>query len=138
MNRFVRKKGVVYNISYHVIWTPKYRSHILKGNIKQIVINALLEKANEIKIKIEKYEVMEDHIHLFIKAKPTHKISEVVRFLKGYSSYKVREYYPKYRKYKSFWSSSYYCETIGHISERTIKKYIDDQMQHHKNNSSHG
>ena len=138
MSRFTYGKGVVYNISYHLIWTPKYRSHILKGRIKQIVIDALLEKANKLEINIEKYEVMEDHVHLFIKAKPIHKISEVVRYLKGYSSYKVREKYPKYKKYKSFWSPSYYCETIGHISEQTIKKYIDDQMQHHMNNSSPG
>ena len=27
----------------------------------------------------------------------------------------------------TLWTRSYYVETIGHISEKTIKKYMDDQ-----------
>jgi putative transposase len=73
---------------------------------------------------------MDDHVHLFIKCNPTHKVSHIVQMLKGYSSYKLRKKYPIYKfKYKHFWSSSYYCESIGHISEDVIKKYIDDQRK---------
>ena len=79
---------------------------------------------------------MPDHIHLFIKCTTQHNISEIVKHLKGYTSFKVREKYPQYRKYKHFWSRSYYCESIGHISEDTVKKYIDDQWLH-KVNTSH-
>ena len=25
------------------------------------------------------------------------------------------------------WTRSYYCESIGHISEESVKKYIEDQ-----------
>jgi len=27
----------------------------------------------------------------------------------------------------SLWTRSYYCESVGHISEETIRKYIEDQ-----------
>ena len=71
---------------------------------------------------------MPDHIHLFIKCTPNHRVSDIVRHLKGYSSYKLRSEYPKYRKqYKWLCAPSYYCESVGHISEHTVKKYIDDQ-----------
>jgi len=80
-------------------------------------------------ITIENYEIMPDHIHLFIKCGPQHTVSKIVQHLKGYSSYKLRSDYKHYRKYKSLWTRSYYCESIGHISEKTVKKYIDDQMK---------
>ena len=55
----------VRNISYHIIWIPKYRHRILVGEVK----NELLEifKIVEIKldVKIETSEIMPDHIHLF-------------------------------------------------------------------------
>lgn len=71
---------------------------------------------------------MEDHVHLFIKSNPTLSISYIVQQLKGFSSYKIRKYL-NYHKTKAFWSPSYYCETIGHISENTIKKYIENQKK---------
>jgi len=30
-------------------------------------------------------------------------------------------------EYFTLWTNSYYCESVGHISEDTIKKYIEDQ-----------
>ncbi|MDU2328939.1 MAG: transposase, partial [Prevotella bivia] len=29
----------------------------------------------------------------------------------------------------TLWSRSYYCESVGHISEKTIKRYIEDQKK---------
>jgi putative transposase len=128
--RFQKGCKNVYNVGYHVIWATKYRSQIMTGNFAKIIENALLVKAQQLEVVLEKYEIMPDHLHLFIKCTPHHKISEVIGQLKGYSSYILRKIYPKYRKkYKHLWSPSYYCETVGHISEATIKKYIDNQWQ---------
>jgi putative transposase len=125
--KFQHDKRKIYNIGYHVIWTPKYRKSILKGNFKNIIKDTFFEKEKELNIRIEKFEIMSDHVHLFIKCKPTDCISHIIKHLKGYSSYKLRKMYPKFKKYKSLWSPSYYCESIGHISEETIKKYIENQ-----------
>lgn len=126
-NRFKKDKNI-YNIGYHVIIVPKYRAKILIGNFKTIIEEALKEKAESIGIDLEKCEILPDHIHMFIKCTPKHTISKVIGELKGYSSYTIRRLYPKYTsKYKNFWSPSYYCETVGHISEEIIKKYIDNQ-----------
>ena len=134
--RWKRGNTHIYNLGYHIIWCPKYRKNILIGEFKNLVEYFLFEKAKNINITIEKYEIMPDHIHLLIKCSAQHNISEIVKYLKGYTSFKIREIYPQYRKYKHFWSRSYYCESIGHISEDIIKKYINDQWLH-KTNSSH-
>jgi len=128
MSRFKHGQNTVYNIGYHIIWIPKYRKAILKGSFKDIIKKSLFDKAQDLNITIEEYEIIPDHVHLFIKCSPNHRVSDIVRQLKGYSSYILRKAYPKYRiKYKCLWSPSYYCESIGHISEYTVRKYIKDQ-----------
>jgi len=90
----------------------------------------LTEKANEIDIIIEKMETDKDHIHLFIKANPTQAIHWIVQQLKGYTSRILRKELSIVRtRVPSLWTRSYYVETIGHISEDTIKKYIEDQKK---------
>ena len=141
MTKYQQGKRTVYNIGYHIIWVPKYRKSILTGHFKSIVEKALKDKSKELNIILEKYEIMPDHIHIFIKCKPTHCISNIVKHLKGYSSYILRLTYPRYRKYKALWTPSYYCESVGHISEQTVKRYIDDQWivakKNGKYNSDH-
>ena len=129
MSRFERKNHIVFNVSYHLIFVTKYRKQLLTGEHKTKVKKYLLEKSNQLNVKIEKYEVMPDHVHLFIKCSPNIKISNLVKNLKGYSSYMLRRSYKLKNKFKHLWSPSYYCETIGHISEQTIKKYIEDQLK---------
>lgn len=45
MSRWKRSNTCVYNISYHIIWTPKYRTSILKGKIREKIKQYLFEKS---------------------------------------------------------------------------------------------
>jgi len=127
MSRLKRSNKSVYNIAYHIIWSPKCRAKILKNEIEYRLKEILINKAIEIDCFIENIECMPDHIHIFIKADTKICVQYIVKILKGYSSYILRKEFPWLKKYKALWSRSYYCESIGHISESTIKKYIDDQ-----------
>lgn len=91
MSNRIFDKHRIFNISYHIVWIPKYRKHILKNEIRQELIKCLEEKANRLKISLEAYEIMSDHVHLFIKSNPNITISEIVKHLKGYSSYILRK-----------------------------------------------
>lgn len=73
-------------------------------------------------------EVMPDHVHLFIKANPIDPIARIVAQLKGYTSHVLRaEFIHLKSKLPTLWTRSYYVETIEHISEDVIKRYIEDQ-----------
>ena len=132
MGRFKRSSHSIHNINYHVMWIPKYRRKILTGDIKQDVIDSLLEKGCELKIEIKYLEVMPDHIYMFMKCNPDMNVSKIIGQLKGYSSFKVNK---KNDRIGSLWASSYYCGSIGHISERTIIKYIHDQWKNWSDSS---
>ena len=125
----IKDKHYVYNISYHIVWIPKYRKRILKNDIKKALILYLFEKASQLNISIDAYEIMDDHVHLFIKSNPSLPISFIVQQLKGYTSYMLRKQFPSLKRYKSLWTHSYFVETIGLISEKTVKKYIEMQTK---------
>lgn len=118
----------VVNINYHIIWCPKYRRKVLVGEVETRLKELLPELAEGSGCTIDTMEVMPDHIHIFLKGTPTIPIHLIVKNLKGKSSRILRTEFPNLRKrLPCLWTRSYYCETIGHINEETIKKYIENQ-----------
>jgi putative transposase len=52
----------------------------------------------------------------------------VVQQLKGYTSRILRKEFAVLRsRLPTLWTRSYYIESVGHISQDTVKKYIDAQ-----------
>lgn len=126
--RWKTSNTTVYNIGYHLIWCPKYRRKVLTGDIKKRLTILLKEKATDVGIDIKKMEIMLDHVHLFVKASPIDSPHYIVQQLKGYTSRSLRDEFKELRrKLPTLWTRSYYCESVGNISEETIKKYIENQ-----------
>lgn len=126
--RWKYSKTTVFNIAYHLIWCSKYRRKVLINGIDVRLKNLLYEKAKELDLCIERMEIMPDHVHLFVKARPIDSPHYIVQQLKGYSSRVLRQEFKKLKsKLPTLWTRSYYCESVGHISEDIIKKYIENQ-----------
>jgi len=118
----------VFNIGYHLIWCTKYRKPMLKLDIEKRLKFLLLEKAKEMDVGIEQMEIMPDHVHLFVKCSPVDSPHFIVQQFKGYTSRLMRKEFSELRtRVPTLWTRSYYCESIGHISEQTVKQYIEDQ-----------
>lgn len=131
MDRWTHSHHTVYNLGYHLLWCPKYRRKVLTGKVEKKLKSLLFEKAIEIDVHIEKMEVMPDHVHLFVKAKPTQAPHWIVGQLKGYTSRILRKEIPAIKsRLPTLWTRSYYAESVGHISQETIEKYIEDQKKH--------
>lgn len=127
MSRYHSSAHLTYNIGFHVVFCPKYRFNLLRGAASTFLKELLHEKAGNLGITIQSMEAMPDHVHLFVAARPDTPISDIVKQLKGYSSYCLRRYFTYLREYPSLWTRSYFAESVGHISEKTVVKYIASQ-----------
>jgi len=126
--RWKKSKTSVYNLSYHIIWTPKYRRNVLVNGIDTELKRLLNKKADEHGWEIKSLEVMPDHVHLFISVSPLDAPHYIVQQMKGYTSKILRDKFPKLKsRLPTLWTRSYYVESVGQISDETIKKYINDQ-----------
>ena len=129
-DRWKTSKGSIYNINYHLIWCPKYRRKVLQGDVEIRLKELLNSKADELNLTVKAFEVMPDHVHIFISAPPTASPHWIVQQFKGNSSRVLRQEFPSLKsKLPTLWTRSYYCESVGHISEETIKKYVEDQKK---------
>lgn len=128
--RWTHSNKAVFNIGYHFIWCSKYRRKVLIGDIEARLREMLVLKAKEIGVEIQSLEIMPDHVHLFVKSSPVASPHWIVQQLKGYTSNALRKEFRMLKsKLPTLWTRSYYCESVGHISEDTIKKYIGDQKR---------
>lgn len=126
--RWTTSNKAVYNIGYHIIWCPKYRRKLLVNVVAIRLKELLYQKANELDLIIETCKIMPDHVHLFVKASPVDSPHFIVQQLKGYTSRILRQEFNHLKtRVPSLWTRSYYIESVGHISEQTIKQYIEDQ-----------
>jgi putative transposase len=126
--RWRRSNTSVHNVAFHLIWCPKYRRPVLTPPIDKDLKKLLIQKAEEIGVVIDQMSILPDHVHLFVKANPTASPHWVVQQFKGFTSRMLRLKHESLRtRLPTLWTRSYYCESVGHISEATIKKYIEEQ-----------
>lgn len=115
-------------LKYHIVWCTKYRRKVLTESMQKTLKELLKEVCDKNQYTIETVEIMEDHVHIFISAGVKESVHRIVSQLKGYSSFKLREVYPELKsRLPCLWTRSYYAGTVGHVSEETVKKYIDNQ-----------
>jgi putative transposase len=107
-SRYTKNAGAVFNLSYHIVWCPKYRRKVLMGDVETRLKHILYATASD----------------------PTRCVAEIVNRLKGASSRILRQEFPHLvSRMPSMWSRSYYAGTVGHVSEETVKKYIENQKK---------
>ena len=127
-DRWTNSKTSVYNLAYHLIWCPKYRKKVLVDEVEARLKELIQEKADELNCTIGSMEIMPDHVHLFIKTPPTIGVHFLIRQIKGYTSRVLRKEFKQLKtKIPCLWTRSYYAESVGHISEQTVQKYIENQ-----------
>lgn len=125
---YQRDEHRVHLIVYHLIWCPKRRKPILTGKIKDRFIEVIQQKCDEKGWDIRELAVQPDHIHLFIRVWPLDSAADVVKELKGITSFHLRkEFQPILSKLPSLWTRSYFASTSGNVSAETIQRYIEAQ-----------
>jgi putative transposase len=126
--RYRRNAGSVFSLKYHLVWCPKYRRPVLIGEVAKDLKDLLHQKAKELDVEIEALEIKPDHVHLFVSSDPTEAPQRLANQFKGFTARILRQKYAHLRsRLPSLWSRSYYVGTIGHVSEETVKRYIEAQ-----------
>lgn len=128
MGRYAKNAGAVFSLKLHIVWCPKYRRPVLTDRVAVCLESLLHEKAGELEMTIHALEVMPDHVHLFIEFDPRWGVAEIVNRLKGFTSRILRKEFLALRsRLPTLWSRSYYASTVGHVSKKTVRAYIESQ-----------
>jgi len=128
MSRYAKNAGAVFSLKVHIVWCPKYRRSVLTSPVDTRLDVLLREKAAELGMTVHALEIMPDHVHLFIEHEPIYGVAEIVNRLKGFTSRVLRQEFPALRsRLPTLWSRSYDAGSVGHVSETTVRAYIEAQ-----------
>jgi putative transposase len=129
---FRRTAHAAYDTAYHLVWSPKYRKHILQGAIAMRVAQMFKAIAEAYDITIDEMEVSPEHVHLFCSFPPRYSIAQVVTRFKSLSAKAVFREFPQVKRQLwggEFWETGYFARTVGDkVTAEMVRKYI----QRHK------
>lgn len=119
-------------LQYHIIFVCKYRQKLLTKQMSDDIKQLSYDISKKHEVIIHEMETDKDHIHYMVEMPPSISVSDYVRMLKSYTTYHVwrlhRDYLKKrFWKENTFWSDGYFCASIGNVSQRQLKKYIQNQ-----------
>lgn len=119
------------DLKVHLVWIPKYRKAVLRGEVAVRVRDLLRQIAAEHELEIVSGKVARDHVHLFISYRPDQSVSRIVQWLKGISSRVLLQEFPHLKKKfwgRHLWARGYLAVSAGTITDEMVREYIDEQQ----------
>ena len=125
-----------FKLRYHIIFSTKYRRKCLGMISEDLKLSMKRAESLQNKWSIETMEIDKikcDHIHFLIKATPICNIKDIIHKLKQISTYDMWQKYNSwltkfYWNGKHYlWTRGYFVSTIGDVSEKSLKQYIEKQ-----------
>jgi len=117
-------------ILVHCVWTTKNRIPFLRDQIRESVISHIRENAEQKGIFLDHINGYYDHLHALISMGGTQNISEIMQKIKGESSFWINR--NKLTRLKFEWQDDFYAVSIGMDHLENLRKYIRNQVQHHR------
>ena len=133
MSPIKRTSHAVYDLKYHMVWVPKYRKMVLRGELAKRLKTNIQEISERYGFEIDTMEVMDDHVHLFLSAPPRYSPARIVQIIKSISAKMVFKKFPEVKKQLwggEFWSDGYFVRSVGDkVTSEVIRRYIKYQQQ---------
>ena len=113
----------------HIIWTTKNKEAMINKDIENSISAITKEKCRKFNSTLIAMGNTEDHIHLLFTINPDTKISEIVKEIKGSTSFFVNQKMNQ----NLFWQNGYGALSVSKSGVDFVKKYIENQKEHHRN-----
>ena len=130
MNDYWSGAHTKHKLKFHLVWAPKYRKRILRGEVARRLKELLTQAAAVNEWKLHELAIMPDHIRVLIQINPKESVATVVQLLKGGTARRIREEFPELEEFlwgDSLWNDGYFAKSVGVQNESVIKKYIREQ-----------
>ena len=115
-------------LNYHFVFCPRYRRKIFDvAGVDEYFKTLVAEVCGQHDLQILAMECHHDHVHLFVSAPPTTAPYEIMKWIKGATSRKIRMQFSALNSMSALWTRSYFVSTAGKVSSATIRHYVETQ-----------
>jgi putative transposase len=135
MSRFKKLSQSIWCCQYHIVWVPKYRYKVLRGELAEDVENLMRAFSQRLECEIIELNVQIDHVHVLVMIPPKLSISSYVGQIKGRVAIRILNKYKKLRQKpywgNQFWAKGYCVDTVG-LDMEMIRKYVQYQEKNER------
>ncbi len=117
----------------HMVWATKERKPLLERGVRTRVFEHLKQNAKEKDIYVDKVGGYLEHVHLLVSLGADQTISKIMQLLKGESSHWINQNSLVQSKFE--WQDEYCAVSVGESDLEAIRRYIDQQEEHHRTKS---
>ncbi len=117
----------------HCVWGTKSRRHLLDDEVRHKVFSHIKQNALLKNIYIDIIDGYTDHVHCLVSLNADERISDVMRLLKGESSYWVNK--ERLTAWKFEWAKEYFAVSVSESAVENVQAYIRNQENHHRKRS---
>jgi REP element-mobilizing transposase RayT len=117
----------------HIVFSTFERKPFLNDSIRENVFSHILEYSKSKNIYLDRINGYVDHVHILISLSRDQTISKVMQYLKGESSHWINK--NNLTKGKFEWQDAYFAVSVSESRLDILRKYIDNQVEHHKKKS---
>jgi putative transposase len=114
-------------IYIHLVWGTKNREQLLTKNIENTIYPIIESKALSHKASVIAKGNTGDHIHLLLSINPDTNIANLVKEIKGATSYFTNHK----TKDNLYWQDGYGVLSVSKSGLEVVKRYVENQMNHH-------
>jgi len=113
----------------HFVWaTWDWQPWITEG-ISRRVLREIESEVRKLGGTVLAINGMADHVHVLVQITATVQIADIVKQMKGASSYFINDVLKPTEHFK--WQGSYGAFTVSRWDVDSIVEYINNQQQHH-------
>ena len=132
----IKSSHAVGESNFHIQLTPAYRQDIfIDEQVSELTLAYIVEKLIECKVVLLGYGFGPEHLHLFVANVRFVSEAELVRKIKGYSSYKMRKHFKSLFSTKlwgkKFWTEGHFYRSVGAVNYETMKQYVEESQEKH-------
>jgi len=102
----------------------------VRGQLGEIIKQLCRQKG----VELVEGKAATDHVHMLLSVPPKYSIAMTIGYLKGKSAIRIHRDLLKTQGTlfgRTFWARGYCVSTVG-LDEDTIRKYIQDQDKHER------
>ncbi len=134
--KLIKSNHSVGESNFHLQLTPAYRREIFEdAQTSELTLAYIAEKLIELKVVLVGYGFGPNHLHLFVANVRFVSEAELVRKIKGYSSYKMRKHFKNLFSNKlwgkKFWTEGHFYRSVGAVNYETMKQYVTESQEKH-------
>ena len=119
-----------YDLRYHFVFVPRYRKRVLQGELARRIGGMIRFAAQINGWEVYELAIQLDHVHLYLGAPPRWSPSEIMKAVKGGTSNKIRELFPRLDEVywgATFWADGFFVGSVGQVSDKVISEYVKKQ-----------